>query len=123
MPKPPGFSVRIKGLSSRHLPGLNEEPEDPRNCAIEVTASIGVAGSAGADDFDLWFVTPLWLADQGDDPLIPEYMIVVNRFSWATVDAALERLIRAVPAADWDEFTSEFGRYAHWEFSHRQPRF
>jgi hypothetical protein len=113
----------VRGMSSRHLPGLDDLPDDPTNCMIEVTVAIGDAQSEGADNFNLYFVTPKWLAEQGDQPLVPEYMIVLNTFIWTAVETAVQRLIKAVPAADWDEFTAEFGRYAYWEFSHRRARF
>ncbi len=110
-------------MFSRHLPGVEDLPDDPTNCQVEVTVAIGDARSEGADDFDLRFVTPQWLAEHGDEPVVPEYTVVINAFTWGAVETAVQRLIRTVPAADWDEFTAEFGRYAYWEFSHRQPRF
>ncbi len=123
MPDDPAFRVELKSLSSRHLPGPDEKPDDPADCRIEVTVGIGEPGDDARDDFDLWFVTPTWLARHADEPLVPEYYVVINTFTWAAVEAALSGLLEAVPAADWDEFTQEFGRYAHWEFSERRPRF
>lgn len=44
MSREEAFRVEIKSLSSRHLPGLDEEPDDPTDCRIEVTVGIGEVG-------------------------------------------------------------------------------
>ena len=116
------FRPEVKELSSRHLAGFDDEPDDPTDCCIEVTIGIGAAGDDARDNFDLWFVTPKWLSRHADKPLVPQYHVVLNSFSWPAVEATVARLLGALPAADWDEFTQEFGRYAYWEFSHRQER-
>ena len=112
------FRAELKRFFSSDLPGLDDEPSDPKNCRIETTMAVGEVGDEAADDFTLFFVTPAWLADNSDKgDQVVRYTIVVPEFTWDAADRAARSLIEGVDARSFEEFVDVLSQSAYWEFA------
>lgn len=120
-PAPHDFAPELKGMDSVDLPGPRQEPADPLNCRIETTVRVGPAHTDGADNFTLYFATPTWLAEHrhASSPEVPEYTLILEKFTWAEAGAAVRQLMASVDARSWQEFVETFSQHAYWEFSDR----
>jgi Immunity protein 8 len=108
----------LKGLSSIDLPDGTSLPEDPGDCWVVVTASIGLAEDEGSDDFTLYVCTPRRLdrvvADESQ--LWGQHLLIVERFDWSVVRTAVEKMCDEITDETWDAIASRLSRYAAWEF-------
>jgi len=89
-------------------------PEDPEDCSIFVEANIGLQDEEGSDIFSFYVVTPKAL--QQDTPRWGRGLLIVNRFSWETVETSIKKLLRHCNGDDWEEIASELNKRLHWEF-------
>lgn len=113
------MDAELHGLSSVDLPeGPPQMPEDPRDCWVPIEADIGVKGESGADIFTFYVCTPGRLARTlGQVPhQFGRHLLVVERFDWSVVEAAIRELIADLSASSWDELAEKIGRYGLWEF-------
>jgi len=109
-------------LLSIHSPdlGVGESPADPKNCRLLVQATIGPAGTGQGEVFDFVVVTPQALPAAG----LPRWgrgVLLMEEFSWATVDRHLQRLLARVSRPSWSEVASELNKELLWEFDSYQP--
>ena len=83
-------ALELKGLHSADLPGLDDEPGDPKHARIVVSAEIGFEGSGSADRFDFHVCTVGWLQKQlqRESHLVGRGLIVVSEFEWKLVEQA-----------------------------------
>jgi hypothetical protein len=117
------FTAALKGIDSVDLPGLDDQPTDPKNCRIETTIRIGPAGDDTGDDFTLFFVTPSWLSDnihQGEFRVL-NYTVVMPEFTWSAAERAVRSMIERVDAGSWEGFVDAFSQTAYWEYSSGAP--
>jgi hypothetical protein len=119
----PRFAAELKGLDSYDLPGLDQEPSDPKNCRIETTLRVGPVGDDSGDDFTLFFVTPAWLADNisADEFRVLAYTVVLPTFRWSLAEHSARTLIDSIESRSWEEFAAAFSRLAYWEHSTDAP--
>ena len=89
-------------------------PADPGSCAITINAEIGPL-SGGADNFVFIVATPDHVLPGGGVRWGRGYLIV-DRFSWETVEAALNKLLLFADRATWKESAAQLGKEMHWEF-------
>lgn len=108
----------VKGLSSIDLPDGVSLPEDPTDCWIVVTASIGLVGDDGADDFTFYVCTPRRLERVLTDEAYVwgRHLLIVAAFDWALVRAAIERVCDHVTGKTWDLIANQLARHGAWEF-------
>ena len=112
------FRAELKGMESYDLPGLDDEPSDPRNCRIQTTIRVGEVGHEGADNFMLFFVTPAWLADNTDlGDRVLRYTVVMPEFTWQAAERAARSLTEGVEAESWEEFVGVLSQSAYWEYA------
>ena len=67
-------------------------PEDPEDCSIFVEANIGLQDEEGSDIFSFNVVTPKAL--QQDTPRWGRGLLIVDRFSWETVETSIKKLLQ-----------------------------
>ena len=82
-------------------------------------ASIGPKGAEGEELFEFQVVTPSFLAKEG----LPRWgrgLLIVEQFSWETVDRALERLLARAQRNTWAEVAVVLNHELHWEFDNYQ---
>lgn len=108
----------LRGLSSIDLPDGASLPDDPADCWVVVTASIGVAGDEGSDDFTFYISTPRRLerivADESQ--LWGRHLLIVEQFDWALVRNAIEKICNEITGDTWDAIASRLSRYGAWEY-------
>ena len=110
----------IKVIFSVDLEG-DELPPDPEDCAVLVNVDIGIKGEDGADQFHFTAVTPRFL-QRYDDARWGRSYLIVPRFSWETVEAALDKLLLHCRAEDWDTIARNLNKELNWEFENYRPR-
>jgi len=89
-------------------------PEDPANCSVAVEVEIGPGDGDGADIFSFLVVTPSKLAGAGSR--WGRGLLVLDEFSWDSVDAALTKLLDHCEGSNWSEIASQLNKELHWEF-------
>ena len=104
----------VKVIYSVDLDG-DELPPDPEDCAVLVNVDIGIRGEDGADQFHFTTVTPRFLQRSNDVRWGRSYLIV-PRFSWEAVEAALEKLLMHCRGEDWEAVANNLSKELHWEF-------
>jgi hypothetical protein len=82
-------------------------------------AEIGPVGEVGADTFDFVVCTPQGLARRFDSegrPFWSRGTLVVERFAWQAVEAALHQRVHSVDGGDWPAIAANLNRFLRWEF-------
>ena len=112
------LSVEVKSI---HSPDLNrgELPTEADNCAVLIEAEIGEKGKDGKEIFSFTVVTPKFLAKDSEARWGRGYL-VMEEFSWATVERMLSRLLQHVRKDSWSEVAAELSKELHWEFENYQ---
>jgi Immunity protein 8 len=116
--------AELKGLVSYDLPDARSAPDDPEDCCVGMRADIGPVGGDGADTFTFEVCTPRGLARRFDDegrPFWSRGVLMVERFTWEAVEAALHQRVRAVEGRDWAEVAEKLNRFMLWEFEDYRP--
>ena len=80
-----------------------------------LNASIGPKGSPGAENFAFTVVTPRYLLEHGGSRW-GRGLLVVDEFSWSTVERMIQRLISHASAASWAEVAQKLNMELLWEF-------
>jgi hypothetical protein len=109
----------LRNLSSPDLerPAV---PSDPTDCLVALEASIGPKGARGEELFEFQVVTPRALAKNG----LPRWgrgLLIVEQFSWANVERALERLLSHAHRDTWAEVAAVLNHELQWEYDNYQP--
>ena len=112
------IAPQLKSLFSPDLerPAL---PRDPTNCSVVLQASIGPKGAEGEELFEFQVVTPEFLAKEG----LPRWgrgLLIVEQFSWPTVERALEHLLAHAQRNTWAEVAAVLNHELQWEFDNYQ---
>jgi hypothetical protein len=108
----------VGGVSSIDFNGVSEI-DDVEDCMVFVTFAIGPGGSDGADNFDFRVATVAWVSKNlpfwGMQGPLRHPTLVVERFDWDAVDAAVESRISDVleESGSWADFARTFGG---WEY-------
>jgi len=107
----------VKSITS---PDLEEGslPENPCNCLVLIEAEIGVRGEKGADIFSFTVVTPSALGEANSR--WGRGLLIVPRFTWQGVQAALDKLLAHCHGETWDEVSANLNKELHWEFENYQ---
>ena len=85
-----------------------------------VNVDIGIKGKDGADQFHFTAVTPRSL-QRSDNVKWGRSYLIVPRFSWDLVEAALDKLLLHCRGEDWDAVASSLNKELHWEFENYRP--
>lgn len=109
----------LKYLCSPDL-DRDELPADPDDCAVFCEADIGPVGIDEANIFGFTAVTPRFLARE-TDAHPGRGCLVVPRFTWEAVKAALEKLVADATRPTWEEVAVELNRTLEWEFGEELP--
>ncbi|UXH76784.1 immunity 8 family protein [Roseateles amylovorans] len=111
----------LKRLHSPDLPDLaHDHPQDPANFRILVQALVGVVGQEAADTFNFMVCTPAWLAAHVDDPLPARGYLIVPRYDYAPIHAAIARLCASTTGPDWQTIAARLNLEARWEYDQDQ---
>jgi hypothetical protein len=89
-------------------------PADPASCAVAMNAEIGPVGS-GAETFGFIVATPDHVLPGGGVRWGRGYLIV-DRFSWEAVEAAIAKLLLFADRPTWKESAAQLAKEMHWEF-------
>jgi hypothetical protein len=105
---------KLLGLSSSDF-GPGQNPADPENCVVQIVATIGPSGGSAGDNFSFTAVTPSALAENqmlgwGRGTL------VVDSFSWPTVEKWIDRLLAHAARPSWQEVAQVLNHELRWEF-------
>src|ERR1043166_4165238 len=95
-------------------------PPDPTDCSVALQASIGPKGAEGEELFEFQVVTPRALLRNG----LPRWgrgLLIVESFSWAGVERALERLLARAHRKTWAEVAAVLNHDLQWEYNNYQP--
>ncbi|MHB2020411.1 MAG: Imm8 family immunity protein [Candidatus Xenobia bacterium] len=116
------MKAELKSLGSIQL-DRGELPSDPEDCAIRMTAAVGELGDEAADNFDFTVVTPRSLArelSEGPHYLLGRHLVIVERFDWDLVEAAIRSVVEREEAPTWEELAARIGRHGEWEYEDYQ---
>lgn len=94
-------------------------PATPECFGILVQAMIGPRGRPGEEAFDLVLCTPSWLGEQllRDNCLWLQDHLLVTKFDYRTLVAAVEGICAQVAGDTWTEVALKLNRFARWEFA------
>ena len=113
------ITPELKELSSYRLkcPAL---PLDPKDCLVSMEAVIGPKGELGEELFFFTVATPRGLLRE---PL-PRWgrgLLIIEEFSWPSVEHSLLRLLTHAQRNSWAEVTAALRQELDWEFENYQP--
>jgi Immunity protein 8 len=86
-------------------------------------ADIGPVGEEGAETFDFTVCTPSGLADRLENDERPFWgrgLLIVRRFDWDQVEAALNQYVRSLSGEEWHNVATKLNRVMCWEFEDYQ---
>lgn len=109
----------VKALSSPDV-AFGQAPPDSVDCAVVIEASIGPKGHDGAERFQFVAITPAALARDTDARWGRGYLIL-DRFSWAACERAIEHLCMHAHRPTWAQTAAELSKEMHWEFENYTP--
>jgi len=95
-------------------------PPDPEDCVVSLQAAIGPKGEEGDDLFFFTVATPKGLLRE-ELPRWGRGLLVVEAFSWAAVERALERLLSHTRRKSWSEVAAALNQELNWEFENYKP--
>lgn len=109
-------------LKDLFCPGLEKPalPPDPEDCVISLQAAIGAKGEDGDDLFFFTVATPKGLLRE-ELPRWGRGLLVVESFSWAAIERALERLLSHARRESWSEVAAALNQELNWEFENYKP--
>ncbi len=96
-------------------------PDDPTDCRVSVTAVIGPRGAPGEELFRFSVVTPIYLTHASDLPRWGRGMLIVDEFSWSTVERMVHRLLARFEAESWQQVAALLCKELEWEFDGYEP--
>lgn len=100
----------------------NWRPPEPDEFCILVQMLIGPAEGEGEESFDFTVCTPRWLTSKVTDrPMFLRHHLLVSRYDFSEIRAALGRLVTSCSGRDWNELASKLARYGQWEFEDYNP--
>lgn len=104
-------------IRSLHSPDLdrNTLPQDPQDCSILIEAEIGPHDGPGAEIFSFQVATAASLRRES----LPRWgrgLLIVEEFSWKTVENAVQKLLMHAERPTWNEVAEELAKELHWEF-------
>jgi len=107
----------VPELKELFCPGLEKPalPSDPDDCVVSLQASIGSKGERGEDLFFFTVATPKGLLREA----LPRWgrgVLIVETFSWAVVERAVERLLSQACRESWAEVVAVLNHELNWEF-------
>jgi hypothetical protein len=117
------MQAELRSLVSPSLPsGLNEAPDNPRDCWVVMQADIGYEGGDGTEIFTFYVTTPAFLERNLDDEgyELGRGLIVVKRFDWAVVEKLIKRICADVQGDSWAVLAQTLSRNFFWEFEDYQ---
>ncbi len=82
-------------------------------------AMIGPVNGPGEELFQFTVITPSAMAKL-DCPRWGRSLLVVESFSWPSVQTAVEKLLRHCSGKTWSEVGTKINRYLSWEFDDYQ---
>lgn len=110
----------IPELKSLFSPDIERPalPPDVENCSVLLQAGIGPKGSEGEELFSFSAVTPSFLLANEDLPRWGRGLLVVDAFSWQTVERSIQRLL--AHRSSWSEVAQTLNKEMGWEFENYQ---
>jgi hypothetical protein len=104
----------ILDIQSVHLapPSL---PEDPNDCEIAFTASVGPRDGDGNETFHFLVVTPAWLS-RSSSPRWGRGTLILPSFEWQTLVRALAELLARAARPTWEQVVAELSKDLVWDF-------
>ena len=108
----------LKGLDSSDLPDGQSLPQNPDNCWIVVTASIGISGEPGADLFVFYVCTLERLRQMTETggPVSGRHLLIVSRFDWDAVEQAIISICNEVEGDTWEVISRKLAQFGKWEY-------
>ena len=112
----------IPELKSLFSPDIERPalPPDVENCSVFLQAGIGAKGSEGEEIFSFSVVTPSFLLATEALPRWGRGLLVVDSFSWQTVERSIQRLLAHAHRASWSEVAQVLNNELEWEFDNYQ---
>lgn len=95
-------------------------PPDVENCSVFLQAGIGPKDSEGEEIFSFSVVTPRFLLGNEALPRWGRGLLVVDSFSWQTVDRSIQRLLAHAQRESWSEVARVLNSELEWEFDNYQ---
>jgi hypothetical protein len=95
-------------------------PPDPDDCIVSLQASIGPKGERGEELFFFTVATPKALQRE-ELPRWGRGMLLVETFSWAIVERAVERLLSQARRESWADVAAALNRELNWECENYKP--
>lgn len=110
--------ARLKALSSDEIPDLARwKPPDPYDFAIPLVLEVGPLGLRGRERFDLFVVTPAWLASHHgrQGAVLGSGKLLVFEWDYQRMKAFLAREVERCAGRTWPEVARKVSRFAEWE--------
>lgn len=109
----------VRHLHSPDVPDLARwRPTEEEHFGILLQVFVGPSDGPGQESFDFVVCSPEWLRRKyGDDAVIfCRNHILLFRYDFSILQAAVESLVSRVSGDSWNEIASKLARYGLWEF-------
>ena len=108
----------VRGIHSPDLE-YGDLPDHPDDCSVFIEASIGAKGETGADLFGFEATTLSQLPNK-----LPRWgkgLLILERFSWHSVETALDQLVRECEGFSWSDCCAQLCKALNWEYENYKP--
>jgi len=110
----------LKELISLELEENLEEylPDDPANFGTWVRMMIGPENEIGAESFDIFICTPIWLNKEYSERKISwgRNMLIVFEYNLNEIRSYINKYVESCNADDWHSLAVKLSRVGAWEF-------
>jgi hypothetical protein len=110
----------VKAISSDEIDLKTFVPADPSCFFLSLHIRIGIADTAGADDFELRVCTPEWLRQSFSEPLWGRHLLIVREYSLSIIEERIHAYVAECDGNDWDAIALKLSRMFAWEFEDYQ---
>jgi immunity protein 8 of polymorphic toxin system len=107
--------AELKRIWTNDYEPLSSVRPDTEDFVVYLRLEVGVAGSEGADAFDLTVCSPEWL-DRQELPLFGNNLLIVDGFDPESIQRHVAKVLGNVSGESPMEVMAKVSRFAYWEF-------
>ncbi|MFC4435992.1 immunity 8 family protein [Cupriavidus respiraculi] len=116
----PVFAV-VKGITCDQSDLASYSPPDPTCFTLTLRVHIGLADTAGADDFECHVCTPTWLIQTVSGPTWVRHLMIVPEYDLGKIEGAIHGYVASCAGENWPNIASKLARVFAWEFEDYAP--
>ncbi|RAU44643.1 MULTISPECIES: immunity 8 family protein [unclassified Pseudomonas] len=110
----------IKGIYNDIFDVETYRPESVDNFSLSLRIRIGLDGTQGTDDFELFICTPKWLEETVWEARWGRGLLMVREYDFSTIVGFVHDYVSRCEGDSWETIAMQLGKVFIWEFDDYQ---